>query len=376
MRVVWLRRLWPLRLRGALFALGSGAALQLWGRAHADLIALTIGMTGIVLLLGSGLAVAVAALTWSAVTRRGRTTLARLEAGEASPTGFCMPRHRLLPLVELSWSWQRPTDVRSEVRRTAGRLRESATPLHRFGVQQITRRFSVRDVLGLWCLRWNAQENVRVHALPARGRLTRVRWPELLCGGDGLADPMGQPRHILWKSFARARRLDVRVPERALAPARTSLVYLCTGTHDEPAAAAARVTLESGALGARWRFAADGESATDRLGAALEAIARSRARREHPGLEDFLARSRERSAACIVFAGARDTHWIEAVRRAAERRPGAVFVVAAIDLEPDEPDLRHRVAALASQLGSVPLAGVDRRSGSCVIHSTPLGRVA
>ena len=54
------------------------------------------------------------------------------------------------------------------------------------------------------------------------------------------------------------------MPERAVAQTKRVVAYLATGARDEPAAAAARVALESGALGPGWAFGADGaEEATD-----------------------------------------------------------------------------------------------------------------
>ena len=62
------------------------------------------------------------------------------------------------------------------------------------------------------------------------------------CHGDPL-------RHILWKTFARTRRLLVRMPERAIAPQPITVAFLVAGEHDEPTASAARLYLERGLVG-------------------------------------------------------------------------------------------------------------------------------
>jgi hypothetical protein len=84
------------------------------------------------------------------------------------------------------------------------------------------------------------------------------------------------PRTILWKVFARTRRLMVRVPERALAARPRVCSYLVGGPADEPAAALARVVLEKNLLGQDWRFGSDGESGHEsRVDSALQRIAKS-----------------------------------------------------------------------------------------------------
>ena len=131
------------------------------------------------------------------------------------------------------------------------------------------------------------------------GEAARARL-QALASGEGIAHPAGRPegdrmemrryvpgdspRHILWKAFARSRPLEVRTPERSVQRARRTLAYLVAGPDDEAAAAAARVALESSALGEAWLFGADGTDApTDRLDAALRAIARSAGAREPAG---------------------------------------------------------------------------------------------
>ena len=65
------------------------------------------------------------------------------------------------------------------------------------------------------------------------------------------------PRLILWKVYARTRRLFVRTSERALEAAPRTCAYLVADPQDEAAATLARTVLERGLLGDRWRFGAD-----------------------------------------------------------------------------------------------------------------------
>jgi hypothetical protein len=103
---------------------------------------------------------------------------------------------------------------------------------------------------------------------------------------------------------------------------------------DEPAAAAARVAVETGALGEEWTFAADGTDApaADRE-TALAAIARSgnvAARSRRGGLAAFLARAAGQGALrCIVFAPARPGPWVGEALAAAGAGPRLCFVLGA-----------------------------------------------
>jgi hypothetical protein len=172
-----------------------------------------------------------------------------------------------------------------------------------------------------------------------------------LAGGDDVPHPLGLPegdrvdmrryapgdpvRLVLWKTFARTRQLLVRMPERALVPARRTVGYLVAGAGDEASAAAARVAVESGALGRDWVFGADGSpEPTGVLDEALIRIAGSSAFREDgaAGLERFLREAdRFGSARVVLFVPPRPGPWIARVVALAARRPGGVEAVVGTD---------------------------------------------
>jgi hypothetical protein len=138
----------------------------------------------------------------------------------------------------------------------------------------------------------------------------------------------------MWKVFARTGVLKVRKPERAFEPARQVNAYLVAGDEDEAAAAAARLALESGALGQGWRFGADGARGEAReLGEALHAVAASGGARGPSGLGAFLDGA-PGADPCIVFTPAIDGDWRNDVQRlAAQHGPRLAFVLGADGVE-------------------------------------------
>src|SRR5262249_4423907 len=119
--------------------------------------------------------------------------------------------------------------------------------------------------------------------------------------------------HVLWKTFARTRRLLVRMPERSTAPQPITVAFLVAGPDDEPTAAAARLYLERGILGPDFIFAADGAASPTRdPREALDQIIDSAAARGDGGasLAGLAAQvQRSRMTSCLVFAPPRDGPW-------------------------------------------------------------------
>jgi hypothetical protein len=148
----------------------------------------------------------------------------------------------------------------------------------------------------------------------------------------------GDPaRFIHWKVFGRTRKLMVRMPERALSPARRTVAYLVPGDDDDATAAAASVAIATGSLGGEWRFGADGSAEdTDRPDEAQEMIVRSisaSARdRGGTGLRAFMQRAeRAGPASAILFVPPRPGDWIARVAIEARARPSRTRIVIGTD---------------------------------------------
>lgn len=364
----------PLTWRGALVTALASFALWQLGYGSLDLLVFVIGVGGLCLIL-------LAALTVSAATiylrRRTETSNSGgepqyLEAGSPIRSGFHLPALHRLPMVRLRWYWLKPAQVDCRQVWRRGDLLEEVVARSRCQVDVLRRRFEVFDAFGLCRLAWERQQNLSLTVLPDRGRLRSMPVVQSMVAGEGLPHPAGKPqgdrmeirryvpgdsvRNILWKTFARTRQLNVRIAERSLDPGRKTVAYLLSDEADEAAAAAARVALETGALGDRWLFAADGSPRpTEQLNEALVAIARSgslksssETNQETPrgDLRRFLAQPEVcDEMSVIVFAAAHDGAWRKEALDACRSFKGSLTFVLATDgiRQPNEQPLWHRL---------------------------------
>jgi hypothetical protein len=373
----------PLSGRGLWIAALSAVALWLYGLQAHDLILLVAGAAGLGLVGLASACVSLAALALrarrdapDASAPAGQHTL---EVGVPARTGRALPGPGPLPLVQVRCRWLEPPGVDCGAIRSGGRWQERISARRRFAAQEVVRRFEVVDALGLASLAWQRWEPCSLVALPSPGGLRRAQLAASLSAADGFSHPAGapegdrleirpyvpgdSPRHILWKSFARSRRLDVRVPERSVALAQRVVAYLTTGPDDEPAAAAARVALESGALGGDWVFGADGSEGPSRsLPEAMLAIAGSSGAEPAPGaLAGFVRRWAGPGCSCVVFAPARGGRWLDAVALALRERSVPLWLVLAcegplVDSARPEPLWRR---ALLARSATAPVSHAD-----------------
>src|SRR5262245_8184430 len=400
----------PVTPRGLLVAGLCALSLRVYGYGSLDLVVFALAVAGLALL---GIAVVVVAASALFLRRGDRSEPARLaprlEADRPLATGFSLPSLGRVPLATLDWAWRSPGDPHTRVRVESGRAREEVTPTRRCEAASVVRRFRVSDAFGLARVAWEREAAASFVVLPAVRGLRRLTWLQALASGEGIPHPAGQPegdrmemrryvpgdsvRHILWKAFARSRQLEVRMPERSVHRARRTLAYLVAGADDEAAAAAARVALESCALGEAWLFGADGtEAPTDRLDAALRAIARSGSARAREGdglqgLRRFLTAARADAAThCVVFAPVSRLAGASALAAAAQTGGARATLVFAVDglregstrrplleriLFAEPPVAGAPVALLAAQLQRTGGVGgnalrVDRATGRVV----------
>ncbi len=341
----------PFTWLGALVAAGAGLGLWFVGYRHQDLVLYVAGWGVAALLALVLLVVAGTAAALRAGFRARPRPEERVEAGVAVPTGFSLPALGWLPFVALRWEWVEPEGVTVQAVLRRGRLWEQVIHAERGEHRTTVRRVLIEDVFGLLRIGVWLVEPAQRTVLPARGRPPTAPLLQALAGGDNVSHPLGPPdgdlvemrryvagdpiKRVLWKTYARTRTLMVRLPERAVAPTRRTLAYLVAGDGDEPAAALARMALDQGALGAEWRFGADGSSEdATRLADALSLIVKSRAARAKggQGFAPFLERARDFGAGrCVIFAPARPGPWLQVIAEQIKKRPAGVEVVLGTD---------------------------------------------
>ena len=352
----------PLTSQGLAVLLIAILALQRFAYGRMDLVVFALAICALAIVCFSTIIVLLGGLIlrhqirhqleMEALLRR-HTPRIKVEAGYPNETGFRLSTMPWLPLIGVSWELVYPDAIR-----TRNRLSEDEThweeeilPTKRCHAHQITRRYTVRDVLGFSRFSWRFTQEGELLALPQAGNIKSLPLLRSLTAEDGIPDPGGNPegdrmeirpyvpgdsvRNIMWKVYARNRLLNVRLAERSVFHSSRTLAYMLSSEHDEAAAAVARVAVESGALGEDWLLGADGsDKSTQQIDEALELIAGSRALEgELPyGLDHFLAaHAGQSSVHCIVFVGAHMSTNLERLQASISRFRVRFSIVMATD---------------------------------------------
>lgn len=348
--------LFPITPLGLLVVATAAAALYTIAYPTMDLVVLVLGWAAIALAAAATVLVVLGTIrVYFAARALPRGGEEKLETGRMLPTGVMLPSLLWVPMLRVWWEWETPTaDVAVEPEGLL-RLREEASLRVRGYVRGVRRRIVVEDVLGLSRLAFRHSDPIALTVLPHPGALREMPVLVSLSGGDEFPHPMGvddgdrmeirryapgdPARFIHWKVFGRTRKLMVRMPERALTRARRTVAYLVAGPRDEASAAAARVAIESGALGPDWVFGADGTPGeASEPGPALERVIRSVDVASAGGaggalaLKAFVERAeRAGPASLVLFVPPEPGPWLDRVVQLLRARAGRSKVVIATD---------------------------------------------
>ncbi|MCA9538099.1 MAG: DUF58 domain-containing protein [Myxococcales bacterium] len=353
----------PLTVFGATTLLAAWAVLLFYGRGQADFV-LRAGMyvTGAVV-AASLLSVLLA--TGALFLRVRRLTTepveGHVETGQQRE-GLRLPRFAWWPLVVIDLSWRTPEGVDVKLAPERGADRERFTPTERGRPIAVVRAFTVRDIFGFAALTFSRRADATLRVAPARAQVDLSAALRHLAA-DGHAHPSGELvgdlvemrryapgdplRLVLWKAYARTRRLLVRMPERAIAPEPSTVAYFVAGPGDEPSASVARAFVEGGLLGPDFTFGADGTEALARTPeAAVEAIIDSVYQRARggAGLTTFAAQvDPARLGSCVLFVPTTPGPWLTAVAAFAKRAPAPPLLLLTLDggFAEKPPRLRH-----------------------------------
>lgn len=312
----------PISLAGLLIVPGAYLVLRYDGLKNLDMVVVSLGAGLVILGLCSIALVALrAAHVYLWLRKHTSSLVLTTETGQHGISEFAIPGAWWLPFVNVSWKWLTPPASVDPVYER-GRFKETVFFERRGVHEELVREFMVEDLFRLAKVRFQWSCPAQIKVLPHFGKLLEPPLLIRLSSGDEISDPRGEPvgdrvdmrqyvrgdspRTILWKVFARTRRLMVRVPERALAARPRVCSYLMCGLGDEPAAALGRVVLEKNLLGQGWRFGSDGQPGYDtQLSDAILRIARSGNREGAPdtsGLVQFLDSARaDGYAQCLLL---------------------------------------------------------------------------
>jgi hypothetical protein len=364
----------PVTPLGVIVAGLSAVALRELAFRRLDLVILVACSGVLAMVVASAVLVLLGAVRVKLGARSQRSVSRTLETGRLLPTGFSLPGLFAVPLLQVRWEWETPA-ARIELRRRGFRLHEYAELFERGLVSTVCRRIVIQDAFGLARFAIRHLDRVQLEVLPHAGGLRQLPVLVSMAGGDEWPHPMGiedgdrvdlrryvpgEPaRFIHWKVFGRTRKLMVRVPERALVRSRRTVAYLVGGPDDEASAAAARVAIEGGALGAEWVFGADGtEGDAKEVRGAIDRVVRSASTGDRGALalRGFVERAeRTGPASLVLFCPPRPGPWLDrtvAVLRARNRRSRVVIAVDGLDPEPTRPWWWRLVARPAVRRGT------------------------
>lgn len=346
------RDLFPFTALGVLVLSGCALALVRYGLRQIDLVLLIVGGVGLAVGAITLLSSSITALAlWLSLRRAPAGAPIKLECGFAARTGFSLPTLWYVPFVKLSWKWVNP-EAKVTLIPQKRRLHEEVVPQRRALLEEIVRRVEVGDAFGFTRVSFTVRERRDVRLTPSVGALRQMHVVRSIAGGDNITHPAGPPegeradmRHyapgdpikfVLWKVFARSRQLVVRTPERAISPVRQTVAFLVTGAGDEPAAGAARVAVDSGALGSEWVLGADGTDTFAKTPQqALEVLARSSntaIENGGTGLTHFLSNATPGAVGrAVVFVPGRPGPWLDRVVAAARARTSAADRMSSVE---------------------------------------------
>ena len=345
----------PIRLRGLVLGAAGAYLAFAYGAREADYVLYAAGIVAMALVALCMVCVLLAALRVRLALRHVDAGIAtELETGRETHTEFLFRWLGAWPLVDARIAWPGVAHVALDGQR------EVVTPHARGRHERLIRRFTIEDMFGLCAVSFSVGWTVAYRVVPA----SAATGPELVAGyrsGDAFSHPSGRAegdlvemrayghgdsmRHILWKTFARSRRLLVRMPERAIAPSPTTCAVLITGPGDEPTCGVARFYLERGHFGTDFVFFADGcAGAAQTVDAAIDQIVDS-AKAASTALDHAEQLDPTRLAACVLFAPAIDGPWRDRVVAFARRIGASPTVIIGVDGNPTE-----RTRSLAARL--------------------------
>ncbi|HLT64471.1 MAG TPA: hypothetical protein VKZ92_08110, partial [Pseudohongiella sp.] len=189
----------PLTSGGISVALVCAAALRGFGYGRMDLVVFALTVCGLAIVGFTVLMVVVSGVLLRSRLRKQMEALPlsslQAEAGYPNASGLELPSWGWLPLMTLDWQVVKPAEVQTRVRFNdeTAKLDEEITPAKRCLAAQVTRRFVLKDVLGLSRFAWQISSPAQWQVLPQTGSLRTLPVLRSMDAEDGIPSPAGAP---------------------------------------------------------------------------------------------------------------------------------------------------------------------------------------
>ncbi len=207
-------------------------------------------------------------------TNRALTLDSKTEVGSRIQTNYRIYVPFWLPFVTTQIELLDSTFQRHE-KKAFSWSSEYLIATERGRINKLHRKVTVKDIFGLTAISFVLTQDVSLVLEPAKSNYEMLAF-QTKTSGDGYSHPEGDPRGelvemrryqagdplrlVLWKVFARSRKLVVRAPEPAIVEEKDMFVYFVSGQNDEASASMARSFLNGIGLemSKELSFAADG----------------------------------------------------------------------------------------------------------------------
>lgn len=280
-----IRNLFPLTFGGVTLAI---MIYYVWFReigAHANqilygAITILIFTWALLLLFTIGCSVLVYGMTRS--RNKDAILECKNEVGGHIDSSYAVYHPFFLPFISIETAISESSSfVRHETQSSLWQT-EWLEPIARGRFENLHRKITVKDIFGLTSITFVMTQKVALEILPAMSKFEMLAF-QTQATGDGYSHPEGDPKGelvemrryqagdplklILWKVFARSRKLVVRAPEPAIVEQNDMFIYFISGQQDEASASIARSFLSFfGVDNSDLCFAADGSKriATDK----------------------------------------------------------------------------------------------------------------
>ncbi len=341
----------PLTFRSILFIPLLIWLRQSYGIARTDFVLLVLSEGGIFLIAFSIFIVTLTALFLRFRTKKESGESCQIATNQEFQTEYKIRKIDWIPFIKIELNWKAPKGVQASLRSSLGILSEAIIPSERGIEDKIIRQLKIVDLFGLARIRFEESENRKIKIFPTLLNLQLKPVFKQFGGGDFISHPLGEPvgdradlrryvrgdplKHILWKVYARTRKLMVREVERAISPEHKVFIYFVASPKDNVAASVTRTALEKGEFGSNFVFLADGgKNPTSDPQEAVEQLINSIHARNQSAqkLKYFLDHAEaEAVSSCFVFASADSLEWSSLLLSSAKSHPIQIQLILAAE---------------------------------------------